>query len=300
MLAFVADDYEDASGYDKSQLQNFLRGYFLAHPKVELLVNVESLEFPADGLAQAEISVTRVSLSDPDSTQRLKVEFRRRGGDWRVQRADRVATLNNCDRRHFLRFNPDRIQPTKVSENAVIVSLSTDARPSKTSAQPRAAARRRARAPADSGGFSIESTTMRLKSMRLRRAENEKQEAERALGPPGFRRNAPRRTVPSGRVRHDERGVAVWDWAVASGEFQTLSATRALKKLEVAELKIEDTQRDVPALTLEKAGRDKGGGFDPYNQRGSGKRVGEAAERQGVTGAKDKAAVLDQLLGNKK
>lgn len=88
VLALVADDYEDASGYDKSQLQDFLRGYFLAHPKVDLLVNVESLEFPAEDLAQAEISVTRVSLSDPDH-QRLKVEFRRRGGDWRVQRADR-------------------------------------------------------------------------------------------------------------------------------------------------------------------------------------------------------------------
>jgi CubicO group peptidase (beta-lactamase class C family) len=154
--------------------------------------------------------------------------------------------------------------------------------------------------PADSGGFSIESTTMRLKSMRLRRAENEKQEAERVASDRPDSVELPRGAGPAGRVRHDERGVAVWDWAVASGEFQTLSATRALKKLEVADLKIEDTQRNAPALTLEKAGRDKGGGFDPYNQRGSGKRVGEAAERQGVTGAKDKAAVLDQLLGNKK
>jgi len=154
--------------------------------------------------------------------------------------------------------------------------------------------------PADSGGFSIESTTMRLKSMRLRRAENEKQEAERVTSDPPDSVEMPRGDGPAGRVRHDERGVAVWDWAVASGEFQTLSATRALKKLEVADLKIADTRRDMPVLTLEKAGRDKGGGFDPYNQRGSGKRVGEAAERQGVTGAKDKVAVLDQLLGKKK
>jgi hypothetical protein len=157
-------------------------------------------------------------------------------------------------------------------------------------------------APADSGGFSIESTTMRLKSMRLRRAENEKQEAERASDKQDSV-EMPRGERPSGRVRHDERGVAVWDWAVASGEFQTLSATRALKKLEVADLKIEDTQRNAPPLTLEKAGRDKGGGFDPYNQRGSGKRVGEAAERQGITGAKDRdrgGAVLDQLIGKKK
>ena len=89
VLAFVADDYEDASGFDKSELQNFLRGWLLAHPTVELLVNVESLEFPADGLAQADISVTSVSLSDPDRV-RLRVEFRRSGGDWRVKRADRI------------------------------------------------------------------------------------------------------------------------------------------------------------------------------------------------------------------
>jgi hypothetical protein len=90
VLAFVADDYEDARGFDRSRLQDFLRGWFLAHPKVELLVNVERLEFPADGLAQSEISVTSVSLSDPDHV-RLKVEFRRGGGGWRVQRADRIT-----------------------------------------------------------------------------------------------------------------------------------------------------------------------------------------------------------------
>src|SRR3954462_5425878 len=122
--------------------------------------------------------------------------------------------------------------------------------------------------PCDSGGFSIESTTMRLKSMRLRRAESELQEVER-VSSPGDSVDLPRIDRPSGRVRHDERGMAVWDWAVASGEFQKLSATRALKKLEVADLKIDDTRRDAPKLSLETSGRDKGGGIDPYNQRGS-------------------------------
>jgi hypothetical protein len=156
------------------------------------------------------------------------------------------------------------------------------------------------RTAADSGGFSIESTTMRLKSMRLRRAEVEKQEAAQIAGEKTDTVDLPGGDRPAGRVRHDERGVAVWDWAVASGEFQTLSATRAMKKLGIADLKIEDTRRDAPVLSLEKAGRDKGGGFDPYNQRGSGKREGEAATRQGVTGAKDRASVLDQLTGKKK
>lgn len=89
VLALVADDYEDANGFDKTQLRDFLRGYFLVNPKLELLVNVESLEFPADGIAQAELTVTRVSLSDPQQLQ-LEVELRRTGTDWRVKRADRV------------------------------------------------------------------------------------------------------------------------------------------------------------------------------------------------------------------
>ena len=89
VLAFVADDYEDANGFDKARLRDFLRGYLLANPKIELLVNVESLEFPADGLAQAEVTVTRVSLSDPQQLH-LAVELRRTDGDWRVRRADRI------------------------------------------------------------------------------------------------------------------------------------------------------------------------------------------------------------------
>ena len=90
VLEFVADDYADSNGFDKSQLQNFLRGYFLAHPRLELVVNIESLEFPVDGLAQAVISVATVELGDP-GMQRLKLEFRRAGGEWRLARADRVS-----------------------------------------------------------------------------------------------------------------------------------------------------------------------------------------------------------------
>jgi hypothetical protein len=92
VLARVAPDYSDQQGLDKSQLQNFLRGYFLSHPKIELLVNIESLEFPADGLARARIGVASVSLDQlgGDSVM-LDVELRRRDGEWLVTRADRVA-----------------------------------------------------------------------------------------------------------------------------------------------------------------------------------------------------------------
>ncbi len=90
VLEFVAPDYADSNGLDKTQLGNFLRGYFLTHPKLELLVTIESLEFPVDGLAQAVVRVATVELGNPD-LQRLKVEFRRSEGQWRVARADRAA-----------------------------------------------------------------------------------------------------------------------------------------------------------------------------------------------------------------
>jgi hypothetical protein len=94
--------------------------------------------------------------------------------------------------------------------------------------------------------------------------------------------------------------MAVWDWAVATGEFATLSATNMLRKLDVGNLAIEDTQRT--AKPMQPVGRDQGGGGDPYNTRGAGQRTGEAAKRQGVTGAADRprSSVLDQLTGKKK
>jgi hypothetical protein len=154
--------------------------------------------------------------------------------------------------------------------------------------------------PADSPGFSIETTTMRLKSLKLRRAEVADKQISDAIKPARSQDSMNNRDGPAGRVRHDERGVAVWDWGVATDEFCTLSTSIALKKLEVADLKIEDHK---PAeLKLETTGRDKAGGFDPYNQRGTGKRQGEAAQRAGITGSadRDRGSVLDQLTGKKK
>jgi hypothetical protein len=151
--------------------------------------------------------------------------------------------------------------------------------------------------PSDSGGFSIETTTMRLKSLSLRRSDSGKAEIEPT---PSREESADSSSGsrPSGRVRHDERGMAVWDWAVATGEFATLSATRAMKKLSIDDLQIEEPTPS--KLTIAPQGRDVGGGGDPYNQRGSGQRPGEAGKRQGVTGSADRGAVLDQLLGKKK
>ena len=69
----------------------------------------------------------------------------------------------------------------------------------------------------------------------------------------------------NGRVRHDDRGNAVWDWAGDSDVFNELSASAVMRRLDVAELKMQEA----PRLALSVAGRDAGGGGDPYNRGGS-------------------------------
>ena len=66
-----------------------------------------------------------------------------------------------------------------------------------------------------------------------------------------------------GRVVHDERGNAVWDWLKETGRIAMESTSRLLRKLEIPEMKIEDKKDE--ELRLE-SDRDHGGGYDPYNQ----------------------------------
>jgi hypothetical protein len=155
--------------------------------------------------------------------------------------------------------------------------------------------------PAD-GGFSIETTTMRLKSLKLRRTEAaDKALDEQLRGRLGDQVEMPAQSGPTGRVRHDERGMAVWDCAAASGEVAGLSASNVMRKLDVSGLSIEQTQRSLKAMQT--TGRDVGGGSDPYNQRGYVQRTAPPMKRPAPTTTPVKpsgASVLDQLTGKKK
>ena len=92
----------------------------------------------------------------------------------------------------------------------------------------------------------------------------------------------------SGRVVHDDRGNAVWDWLKDTGRMAIDSTSRLLKRLEVPELKVEDTQ-DNP-LSVE-SDRDAGGGYDPYGGSASNKGgSGRGVAGQGGSGAAGRGA----------
>ena len=100
---------------------------------------------------------------------------------------------------------------------------------------------------------------------------------------------------PSGRVRHDPGGRAVWQWALDSGKHAIESTSRLLKKLDLSHLRILDDD-EKPGESSGGTGRDTGksvptfGGkreadpatnnrqsFDPYNSRTP---VGRSAMRE--------------------
>jgi len=72
-------------------------------------------------------------------------------------------------------------------------------------------------------------------------------------------------SIPSGRVRHDERGNAVWDWLKDTGRNALEATSRLLKKLEAPDLQMED-KKDEELRIQPDRDRDAGGGYDPYNQ----------------------------------
>lgn len=67
-----------------------------------------------------------------------------------------------------------------------------------------------------------------------------------------------------GRVVHDSRGNAVWQWVKDTSRHAIESTSALLKKLELPDLKVED-QKD-KELRLEDD-VDAGGGYDPYGTR---------------------------------
>jgi hypothetical protein len=69
----------------------------------------------------------------------------------------------------------------------------------------------------------------------------------------------------TGKVVHDERGNAVWDWIKQTGRHAIESTTRMLRKLETPELEVEQPHEEELRIQPD-SGTCTGGGYDPYNQ----------------------------------
>jgi hypothetical protein len=76
----------------------------------------------------------------------------------------------------------------------------------------------------------------------------------------------------TGKVVHDERGNAVWDWLKQTGRNAIESTTRMLRKLESPELEVEQPAEEELRVQPD-SGSCQGGGYDPYNQPTKSRRT---------------------------
>jgi hypothetical protein len=93
----VADDYVDTSGRDASEIRNLLHAWLVAHPSVNLLTRIDSIEIEGTELARVQVTVGmlgREAKGDSDwdlaaDIERLDIRLARDGSDWRVISAGR-------------------------------------------------------------------------------------------------------------------------------------------------------------------------------------------------------------------
>ena len=97
LRALVADDYGDAAGRNAADVRNFLHAWLIAHPSVNLLTRIDSIELEGTELARVRVTVGMLGreskgASDWDlaaDIERLDIRLARDGGDWRVIAATR-------------------------------------------------------------------------------------------------------------------------------------------------------------------------------------------------------------------
>lgn len=69
----------------------------------------------------------------------------------------------------------------------------------------------------------------------------------------------------AGRIVHDSRGNAVWNWNKGGESSSTTSTSTMLKKLDLGNLRVEDAaQPEKPGETKKSSGY--GPGYNPYDR----------------------------------
>ena len=93
----IADDYDDERGRDAAEVRNLLHAWLVAHPSVNLLTRIDSIELEGTELARVQVTIGmlgREAKGESDwelaaDIERLDIRLAREGGDWRVIGASR-------------------------------------------------------------------------------------------------------------------------------------------------------------------------------------------------------------------
>jgi hypothetical protein len=89
---FIGSGYRDARGNDREQLLNLLRGYFIAHQKIEIVSRFDEVRLNAVDAADAVVHAALVVQRTGESAlggiggdfYRFEIELINDGGEWRM------------------------------------------------------------------------------------------------------------------------------------------------------------------------------------------------------------------------
>ncbi len=95
LFDLIDPGYRDPQGNGAEELKRYLRGWLIAHQSVRLITRVDSVEFPAEGLARVRATVGMLGREAGGEAwdlaadvYDLDVTLARDGGEWRVTRAE--------------------------------------------------------------------------------------------------------------------------------------------------------------------------------------------------------------------
>ena len=118
----------------------------------------------------------------------------------------------------------------------------------------------------------------------------------RVPSPPARQTTAPPTRQTTGRVQFDERGNAIWEWAIATGAFGREVSTERLQKLEVPGLSLaEDAPTPSQRVKSNPMGAIKG--YNPYDSGKLG-RPPEAPRKKDLRKLSDWLKLKKQAANN--
>ena len=97
-MQLVSDRYSDVRGQDKAAIRDLMRGYFLINQSIHLLLRVEEIQFPANDMARARVTVGMLGRQDAGGDDwslaadvyEFDIQLLNEDDDWRLISAEWV------------------------------------------------------------------------------------------------------------------------------------------------------------------------------------------------------------------
>ncbi|MDX1402941.1 MAG: hypothetical protein R3192_00310 [Woeseiaceae bacterium] len=89
LMSMIADNYADARGYDRTQLGNLIRFYFLRQDAVEFVSNINDIKIMGESAAQVDLAVVMAgtnadAIGFRADAYNFELELENLDGEWKL------------------------------------------------------------------------------------------------------------------------------------------------------------------------------------------------------------------------